>query len=108
MSVGPAVHSVEAFLTNHGVGQANCTRLASSIVNSARKYNLDSRLISSIIIVEIRGSPFAISERDAIAGMQMHLPSWWYAAYRESINLLKIEYTMYFVSGILKMSFRQS
>ena len=102
MSVGTAVHSVEAFLTNHGVGQANCTRLASSIVNSARKYNLDSRLIASIIIVESRGNPFAISDRDAIGVMQIHLPTWGYAADREGINLFKIEDNIDFGARILK------
>jgi soluble lytic murein transglycosylase-like protein len=102
MPVGPAVRSVEAFLTSHGVDQANCVRLASSIVNSARKYNLNSRLIASIIIVESRGNPFAISGRDAVGIMQIHLPTWGYTADREGINLLKIEDNIDFGARILK------
>ena len=101
MSVGP-VRSVAAFLASHGVGQANCMRLASSIVNSARKYNLNSRLIASIIIVESRGNPFAISGRDAVGIMQIHLPTWGYVADRAGINLLKIEDNIDFGARILK------
>jgi soluble lytic murein transglycosylase-like protein len=107
MSVGPAVLSMEAFLKNHGVGETNCVRLASSIVNSARKYNLDPRLIASIVIVESRGNPFAISGKDAIGIMQIHLPTWGYTADREGINLLKIEDNIDFGTRILKNYLRQ-
>ena len=107
MSVGPAVRSMEAFLTSHGVVQANCVRLASSIVDSARKYNLNPRLIASIIIVESRGNPFAISSKDAIGIMQIHLPTWGSTADREGINLLRIEDNIDFGARILKNYIRQ-
>ena len=107
MSVGPAVRSIEAFLTSHGVVQANCVRLASSIVNSARKYNLNPRLIASIVIVESRGNPFAISGKDAIGIMQIHLPTWGSAADREGINLLRIEDNIDFGARILKNYIQQ-
>jgi soluble lytic murein transglycosylase-like protein len=105
--VGPAVLSMEAFLKSHGVGEANCVRLALSIVDSARKYDLDPRLIASIVIVESRGNPFAISGKDAIGIMQIHLPTWGYTADREGINLLKIEDNIDFGTRILKNYLRQ-
>jgi soluble lytic murein transglycosylase-like protein len=107
MSVTPAVRSMEAFLTSHGVGRTNCTRLASSIVNSGRKYDLNPRLVASVIIVESRGNPFAISGKDAIGIMQIHLPTWGNTADREGINLLKIEDNIDFGARILKNYIRQ-
>jgi soluble lytic murein transglycosylase-like protein len=108
MSVGPAVRSMEVFLKSHGVGEANCLRLASSIVNSAKKYNVNPRLIASVIIVESRGNPFAISEKNAIGIMQIHLPTWGTTADREGINLLKIEDNIDFGTRILKNYILQS
>jgi len=107
MSVGPAVHSMEALLQSHRVAEANRTRLAASIVASAQKYNLNPRLIASIVIVESRGNPFAISNKDAIGIMQIHLPTWGAAADREGINLFKIEDNIDFGARILKAYIRQ-
>jgi soluble lytic murein transglycosylase-like protein len=101
-SSGPDVRSMEAFLARHEVREANRGRLASSIVTSARKYNLDPRLIASITIVESRGNPFAISNKNAIGIMQIHLPTWGQTADREGINLLKIEDNIDFGARILK------
>src|SRR5262249_4353921 len=69
---------------------------------SARRYNIDSRLIASIMIVESRANPFAISGRDSIGIMQIHLPTWGQTADREGINLLKIEDNVDFGVRILK------
>jgi soluble lytic murein transglycosylase-like protein len=102
MSAGPAVHSIEAFLQDHGVREANRSRLAESIVTSATKYNLSPRLIASVMIIESRGNPFAISGKNAIGIMQIHLPTWGYIADREGINLLKIEDNIDFGSRVLK------
>ena len=107
MSVSPAVNAMEAFLKSHQVGESNRTRLAASIVNSAKKYNLNPRLIASVVIVESRGNPFAISGKDAIGIMQIHLPTWGDAADREGINLLKIEDNIDFGARILKNYVRQ-
>jgi len=76
--------------------------LASSIVNSAKKYELNPKLIASVIIIESRGNPFAISSRDAVGIMQIHLPTWGYTAQREGIDLLKIEDNIDFGARILK------
>src|SRR5262249_25156442 len=107
LSVGPAVRSMEAFLTSHGVGRTNCIRLASSIIDSGKKYDLNPRLIASVVIVESRGNPFAISDKDAIGIMQIHLPTWGAKADREGVNLLKIEDNIDFGAGILKNYIRQ-
>ena len=102
MTVGPAVRSIEAFLIGHGVSQATCGRLASSIVNSAKKYDLNPKMLASVIIIESRGNPFAISGKDAVGIMQIHLPTWGNIAEREGVNLLRIEDNVDFGARILK------
>jgi hypothetical protein len=106
-SVGPAVRWMDAFLKDHQVGEANRVRLAEAIVTSGRKYDLNPRLIASVMIVESRGNPFAISGKDAIGIMQIHLPTWGQTADREGINLLRIEDNIDFGARILKNYVRQ-
>jgi soluble lytic murein transglycosylase-like protein len=101
-SAGPDVSLMDAFLKRHEVREANRSRLAESIVTSARKYNLSPRLIASIMIVESRGNPFAISGKDAIGIMQIHLPTWGRTVDREGVNLFKIEDNIDFGARILK------
>src|SRR5262249_33113977 len=72
----PAVGMIETFLQRHQVNPSRWTRVAESIVTSARKYSLDPKLIASIMIVESRADPFAISAKDSIGIMQIHLPTW--------------------------------
>jgi soluble lytic murein transglycosylase-like protein len=102
MSTGSGVRSIEAFLERNGVREANRSRLAASIVSSAKKYDLNPTLIASIMIIESHGNPFAISGKDAIGIMQIHLPTWGHTADREGINLLKIEDNIDFGARILK------
>jgi soluble lytic murein transglycosylase-like protein len=97
----PAIQFIEAFLKKNEVGEANRRRLAVSIVASARKFNLDPKLIASITIVESRGNPFAISGKNAVGIMQIHLPTWGQAADREGLNLFRIEDNIDFGSRIL-------
>jgi soluble lytic murein transglycosylase-like protein len=96
------VRSMNAFLKRHEVSEANRQRLAESIVASSRKYDLNPRLLASIMIVESRGNPFAISGQDAIGVMQVHLPTWGQTADLEDINLFKIEDNIDFGARILK------
>jgi hypothetical protein len=105
--VDPAVRSIEGFLQRNEVDESQRSRVAESIICSARKYNIDSRLIASIMIVESRANPFAISGRDSIGIMQIHLPTWGQTADREGINLLKIEDNVDFGVRILKDYVRQ-
>jgi soluble lytic murein transglycosylase-like protein len=107
LSVGLAVGSMDTFLKRNEVREANRSRLAKSIETSARKYNLNPRLIASIMIVESRGNPFAITGKNAIGIMQIHLPTWGYTADREGINLFKIEDNIDFGARILKNYIRQ-
>ena len=96
------VQAIEAFLKFHKVSESKRTRLAESIVRSARKHKLNARLLASIMIVESRGNQFAISGQDAVGIMQIHLPTWGTTADRENINLLKVEDNIDFGARILK------
>jgi soluble lytic murein transglycosylase-like protein len=93
---------MNTFLKLHQVSETNRERLAQSIVTSARKHGLNPRLLASIVVVESRGNPFAISGQDAVGIMQIHLPTWGNTADRENINLLKIEDNIDFGARILK------
>jgi soluble lytic murein transglycosylase-like protein len=101
-AINAEIPSMNAFLKLHQVNDANRERLAQSIVTSARKHGLNPRLLASIVIVESRGNPFAISGQDAVGIMQIHLPTWGNTADRENINLLKIEDNIDFGARILK------
>jgi soluble lytic murein transglycosylase-like protein len=101
-AVDAELPSMNAFLKLHQVNEANRERLAQSIVSSARKHGLNPRLLASIIVVESRGNPFAISGQDAVGIMQIHLPTWGSMADRENINLLKIEDNIDFGARIPK------
>src|SRR5262249_37607477 len=87
----PAIGPIKAFLKGYGVDESPIVRVAESIVASARKHNLDPRLIASIMIVESRANPFAISPKYAIGIMQIHVPTWGHTADREGFNLFNIE-----------------
>jgi soluble lytic murein transglycosylase-like protein len=103
----PAVMAIEGFLNRYKVDGGQRDRIASAIVNSGRKYDVDPFLIASIMIVESRANPFAISGADAIGIMQIHLPTWGQQADEEGINLLKIEDNVEFGARILKDYIRQ-
>jgi soluble lytic murein transglycosylase-like protein len=103
----PAVLPIETFLNKYNVHGGQRGRIASAIVNSGRKYDVDPFLIASIMIVESRANPFAISGADAIGIMQIHLPTWGQRADEEGINLFKIEDNVEFGVHILKDYVRQ-
>jgi soluble lytic murein transglycosylase-like protein len=77
-------------------------RVAEAIVRSSSRHNIDPRLIASIMIVESRGNPFAISSRDAVGIMQIHVPTWARTVDQEHIDLFKIEDNVEFGVRILK------
>jgi len=106
--VDPSVHAMEIFLKNYGVAETHLTRVAKSIVTSAKKYNLAPRLIASIVIVESRANPFAVSHADSVGIMQIHVPTWAKLADREGINLFKVEDNIDFGARILRDYVRQS
>jgi soluble lytic murein transglycosylase-like protein len=98
----PAVTTIETFLKKYDVDASHRGRVARAIVASSRKYDLDSRLIASIMIIESRANPFAVSNLEAIGIMQIHLPTWGQQAEREGINLFKIEDNVDLGARILK------
>jgi soluble lytic murein transglycosylase-like protein len=102
ITVAPEIQKMLAFLKEHHVDEHNRSRLAESIVASAKKYSLNARLLASIMIVESRGNPFAISSQGAVGIMQVHLATWGVAAVDENVNLLKIEDNVDFGARILK------
>ena len=87
----PAVQAITRFLKKFEVNSARRKRLAEALVRSSRKHNVDPRLAASIMIVESRGNPFAISPSNAVGIMQIHVPTWARTIEEEGINLFKIE-----------------
>jgi hypothetical protein len=102
MPIDPAVHSIEALLSVHEHNSEQRSRIAQAVVQSGRKYNVDPKLVASIIIVESHAQPFAISDHNSIGIMQIHVPTWAETADHENINLLKIEDNIDFGVRILK------
>ncbi|MBI2150691.1 MAG: lytic transglycosylase domain-containing protein [Acidobacteria bacterium] len=98
----PAVLAVAGFLEKYKVDAQHRHRVAEAIITSTRKYNIDPRLVAAIMIVESRADPFAISTRDSIGIMQIHLPTWGPTADKEDINLFKIEDNVDFGVRILR------
>lgn len=106
-SSGPGIPAsvlapIETILDRFEVDEAYKTRVAEAILNSSRKHDLDARLVTSVIMVESRADPFAISPSDSIGIMQIHLPTWGATADKEGINLFKIEDNVDFGVRILK------
>jgi hypothetical protein len=98
----PAVPSIEHFLSAYGVDARQLDRVSAAIVQSSRKYNLDPKLVASIVVVESRANPFAISDSSSVGIMQIHLPTWGPIADEENINLFKVEDNVAFGVRILK------
>jgi soluble lytic murein transglycosylase-like protein len=98
----PAIRVMDSLLKKYEVADERRTRIAEAIIHSSRKHNLDPRLIASIVIVESRANPFAISAADAVGIMQIHVPTWQSIVDHESINLFKIEDNVDFGVRILK------
>ena len=98
----PAINTIDSLLKTFNVDQARRNRVAQAIVSSSRKHNVDARLIASVMIVESRGNPFAISHSDAVGIMQIHVPTWAQTLDEEGINLFKIEDNVDFGVRILK------
>ena len=98
----PGVVAIDLFLKRFDVNPTRRKRLAEAIVRSSNRYKIDPRLVASVMIVESRGNPFAISPRDAVGIMQIHVPTWARTIDQEDINLFKIEDNIEFGVRILK------
>jgi soluble lytic murein transglycosylase-like protein len=98
----PGVVAIDVLLRRFQVNPAHRKRVAEAIVRSSGKHKIDARLVASVIIVESRGNPFAISPRNAVGIMQIHVPTWARTIDHEDINLFKIEDNIEFGVRILK------
>jgi len=85
------VASISELLARYGVDVSQRERVAKAIAASSLKYNVDPKLVASVIIVESGANPFAVSESNAVGIMQIHLPTWGLVAEQQGINLFKIE-----------------
>ena len=61
IDVDPAIKTMDSFLEGYKIDGGQRSRIARAIVASSRKYNVDPLLVASIMIVESRANPFAIS-----------------------------------------------
>ena len=98
----PAIKAMDTLLKKYEVDGARRKRVTEAIVRSSRRHDLDPRLVASVIIVESRGNPFAISPSHAVGIMQIHVPTWAHTIDEEGINLFKIEDNVDFGVRILK------
>jgi hypothetical protein len=89
--IDPAVNAIESMLSKYSVGANVRQRIARAIVQNSKKYNLDPKLVASIVIVESSANPFAISNADAVGVMQIHMPTWGKTADKENLNLFRVE-----------------
>jgi soluble lytic murein transglycosylase-like protein len=68
---------VQATLQRHSnIKREEINNLTKIIVRHAQNRKLDPKLVASIIVVESRGNPTAISEAKAVGLMQIHVPTW--------------------------------
>jgi soluble lytic murein transglycosylase-like protein len=68
---------VQATLRRHSkIEREEVDKLSKIIVRHAQEKKLDPKLVASIIVVESRGRPTAISEAKAVGLMQIHVPTW--------------------------------
>jgi hypothetical protein len=94
--------AVEQMLARYGVEKERLTRVTQAIMASSLKYKVDPKLVASIVIIESRADPFAVSEADSVGVMQIHLGTWAQIADTENINLFKIEDNVDFGVRILR------
>ena len=88
-TAGSAV--IEQLLKRYSVEREFRPRVATAIMESSRKHDVDPILVASILIVESRGNPFAVSDAGSMGIMQIHLATWGPLVDKEGINLFKIE-----------------
>jgi hypothetical protein len=89
-------------LSRYGVREDRQHRVVRAIMASSQKYKVDPRLVASIMIVESRANPFAVSSAESVGIMQIHVRTWGPIAEKENINLFKIEDNVDFGARILR------
>ena len=94
--------AVQNMLSKYGAEKERLARVTQAIMASSTKYHVDPKLVASIVIVESRANPFAVSDMDSVGIMQIHLGTWGQIADTEDINLFKIEDNIDFGVRILR------
>ncbi len=99
----PAIDSIKDLLGRHSrVSSIQRARIARAVVASGLKHDVDPQLVASVLLVESSANPFAISGKDAVGIMQIHVPTWGSLADVEKINLFRIEDNVDLGTRILK------
>ena len=93
---------VSRLLSRHGAEKESVPRVVSAILTSSSKYDVDPRLVASIIIVESGANPFAVSPAESVGMMQIHVRTWGKIADSQNINLFKVEDNIDFGVRILR------
>jgi soluble lytic murein transglycosylase-like protein len=99
----PTVAAIQDLLARHTrVASPGRLRIARAVVESARTHDVDPFLVTGILIAESSGNPYAISSRQAVGIMQIHVPTWGALAEDEGLNLFLLEDNIYLGARILK------
>jgi soluble lytic murein transglycosylase-like protein len=97
----PNIKKLDSLLKKYQVVDDRRMRVIAAILRSSRRHELDPWLLASIVIIESRANPFAVSRSNAVGIMQIHVPTWSHVVEKESINLFKIEDNVDFGARIL-------
>lgn len=99
----PTVAAVDDLLARHTlVGTTQRLRIARAVVTSARRHDVDPFLVTGILIAESSGNAHAISNRQAVGIMQIHVPTWGAETEAEGLNLLLLEDNIDFGTRIIR------
>ena len=99
----PAILPIENLLERHSpLRSGDRKRISAAIVTSARKYELDPFLVTSILLAESSGNPFAISSGATVGIMQIHVPTWASLIDSEGIDLFRVEDNVDLGTRVLK------
>jgi hypothetical protein len=92
VSPDATVLAVDDLLGRHArVNPEQRLRIARAVVGSSRRHDVDPFLVTGILIAESSGNPVAISHRQAVGIMQIHVPTWGPTAEEEGLNLFLLE-----------------
>jgi hypothetical protein len=95
-SVNKTIHSrgvatVDRMLTPYNIEPELRRRIAQAVISSSRKHDVDPMLVTSIILVESSGNPFAVSQASSVGIMQVHMPTWATLIEEQGINVFRLE-----------------
>jgi Transglycosylase SLT domain len=99
----PTIAAVDDILARHTlVSATQRLRIARAVVTSARRHDVDPFLVTGILIAESSGNAHAISNRQAVGIMQIHVPTWGAETEAEGLNLFLLEDNIDFGTRIIR------